>query len=135
MALIAGVPAKTDALHILHRPVDGKSTGGPGTGKTHVATSVGIQAVEHHSKQIRFFSAVELVNAPEQEKAGQIAEVLIRRSRDPRRVQPSALQQPPAVRCSTGPHRCHILKTGNDGFRFRAASAARGRKRRRAATS
>jgi DNA replication protein DnaC len=55
--------------------------GGPGTGKTHVATALGIQAIEHHKKRVRFFSTVELVNALEQEKAqgrpGQIAARLI----------------------------------------------------------
>ena len=43
--------------------------GGPGTGKTHVATALGVQAIEHHHKRVRFFSTVELVNALEQEKA------------------------------------------------------------------
>ena len=56
--------------------------GGPGTGKTHIATALGVQAVEHHRKKVRFFSTVELVNALEQEKAmnkaGQIAERLPR---------------------------------------------------------
>src|ERR1700754_227782 len=51
--------------------------GGPGTGKTHIATALGVQAIEHHKKRARFFSTVELVNALEQEKAqgkaGQIA--------------------------------------------------------------
>jgi DNA replication protein DnaC len=55
--------------------------GGPGTGKTHVATAIGVQAIEHHHKRVRFFSTVELVNALEQEKAqgrsGQIANRLI----------------------------------------------------------
>src|SRR6478735_1646858 len=54
--------------------------GGPGTGKTHVATALGIQAIEHHRRKVRFFSTIELVNALEQEKAkgkaGQIAEGL-----------------------------------------------------------
>jgi hypothetical protein len=54
--------------------------GGPGTGKTHVATALGIQAIEHHRRKARFFSTIELVNALEQEKAkgkaGQIAEGL-----------------------------------------------------------
>lgn len=54
--------------------------GGPGTGKTHVATAIGVQAVEHLRKKLRFFSTVELVNALEQEKqlgrSGQIAERL-----------------------------------------------------------
>src|SRR5690606_11904089 len=40
--------------------------GGPGTGKTHIATAIGIQAIEHHHKRVRFFSTVELVNALEQ---------------------------------------------------------------------
>ncbi len=56
--------------------------GGPGTGKTHVATALGIQAVEHHRRKVRFFSTIELVNALEQEKAkgkaGQTAESLTR---------------------------------------------------------
>jgi len=51
--------------------------GGPGTGKTHIATALGVQAIEHHRKRVRFFSTVELVNVLEQEKAqgkaGQIA--------------------------------------------------------------
>src|SRR3546814_3832450 len=36
--------------------------GGPGTGKSHIATALGVQAVEHHRKKIRFFSTVDLVN-------------------------------------------------------------------------
>ena len=56
--------------------------GGPGTGKTHLATALAVQAVEHHRKKVRFFSTVELVNALEQEqaqgKAGQIADRLVR---------------------------------------------------------
>ena len=51
--------------------------GGPGTGKTHLATSLGVQAIRNHGKRVRFFSTVELVNALELEKAqgksGQIA--------------------------------------------------------------
>ena len=56
--------------------------GGPGTGKSHVATALGVQAIEHHRKRVRFFSTVELVNALEQEKAlgraGKIAEALVK---------------------------------------------------------
>jgi DNA replication protein DnaC len=56
--------------------------GGPGTGKTHIATALAVQAIEHHRKKARFYSTVELVNALEQEKtqgkAGQIAERLVR---------------------------------------------------------
>ena len=56
--------------------------GGPGTGKSHIATALGVQAVEHHRKKVRFYSTVDLVNALEQEKAmnraGQLAERLLR---------------------------------------------------------
>lgn len=58
--------------------------GGPGTGKTHVATALGIQAIEHHRQKVRFFSTIELGNALEKGKgkakgeAGQIAETLVR---------------------------------------------------------
>ncbi len=55
--------------------------GGPGTGKTHLATSLGIEAIRVHGKRVRFFSTVELVNALEQEKAqgkaGQMAHRLM----------------------------------------------------------
>ena len=43
--------------------------GGPGTGKTHLATAIGIEAIQKHGKRVRFFSTVELVNALELEKA------------------------------------------------------------------
>ena len=56
--------------------------GGPGTGKTHVATAIGVQAVEHHRKKVRFFSTIELVNLLEQEKVlgkvGQMADRLLK---------------------------------------------------------
>ena len=42
--------------------------GGPGTGKTHLATAIGMQAIEHHHCRVRYFSTVELVNLLEQEK-------------------------------------------------------------------
>ncbi len=72
-------------VHQLHRGDFIESTdnvvliGGPGT---HIATAIGVQAVEHHRKKVRFYSTVDLVNALEQEKAlgrsGQIAERLVR---------------------------------------------------------
>jgi DNA replication protein DnaC len=55
--------------------------GGPGTGKTHLATALGVDAIGKHSKRVRFFSTIELVNALELEKAagkqGQIAHRLM----------------------------------------------------------
>ena len=43
--------------------------GGPGTGKTHLATALGVQAIGHHRQRVRFFPTIELVNALEQEQA------------------------------------------------------------------
>ena len=43
--------------------------GGPGTGKTHLATALGVSGITRHGKRVRFYSTVDLVNALEQEKA------------------------------------------------------------------
>ena len=56
--------------------------GGPGTGKTHLATAIGVSSITRHGKRVRFYSTVDLVNALEQEKAqgkaGRIATSLLR---------------------------------------------------------
>lgn len=55
--------------------------GGPGTGKTHLATAISVQAILQTHQRVRFFSTVDLVNALEQEKLagkqGQIANRLV----------------------------------------------------------
>jgi DNA replication protein DnaC len=56
--------------------------GGTGTGKTHLATALGVSAIQQHGKRVRFYSTVELVNALELEKAagkqGRLAYSLMR---------------------------------------------------------
>jgi len=56
--------------------------GGTGTGKTHLATALGIAGITQRGKRVRFYSTVDLVNALELEKAtgkqGRIAFNLMR---------------------------------------------------------
>ena len=56
--------------------------GGPGTGKSHLATAIGVSGITRHGMRVRFYSVVDLVNALEQEKAqgraGRIAASLLR---------------------------------------------------------
>jgi DNA replication protein DnaC len=56
--------------------------GGPGTGKTHLATAIAVSGITTQSKRARFHSTVDLVNALEREKqdgrAGRIAASLMR---------------------------------------------------------
>ena len=56
--------------------------GGTGTGKTHLATALGVAAVTQRGLRVRFYSTIELVNTLELEKAagkqGRLAYALMR---------------------------------------------------------
>jgi len=56
--------------------------GGPGTGKTHLATAIAVSGIALQGKRVRFYSTVDLVNVLEREKhdgrAGRIALSLMR---------------------------------------------------------
>lgn len=56
--------------------------GGPGTGKTHLATAIAVSGIASQGKRVRFYSTVDLVNVLEREKhdgkAGRIALSLMR---------------------------------------------------------
>jgi DNA replication protein DnaC len=56
--------------------------GGPGTGKTHLATAMAVSGIGSKGKRVRFYSTVDLVNLLEKEKrdghAGRLALALIR---------------------------------------------------------
>ena len=56
--------------------------GGTGTGKSHLATALGVSGISKHSKRVRFYSTIDLVNLLEQEKAagkaGKLAFALMR---------------------------------------------------------
>jgi DNA replication protein DnaC len=56
--------------------------GGPGTGKTHLATAIAVSGIIQKGKRVRFHSTVDLVNLLEREKhdgkAGRIANALLR---------------------------------------------------------
>lgn len=56
--------------------------GGPGTGKTHLATAIAVSGIASKGKRVRFYSTVDLVNVLEREKqdgkAGRIAQALMR---------------------------------------------------------
>ena len=58
------------------------STDEAGTGKSHLATAIGVAGITRHGKRVRFYSTVDLVNALEQEKiqgkAGRIAGSMLR---------------------------------------------------------
>lgn len=56
--------------------------GGPGTGKTHLATAIAVAGIAARGKRVRFYSTVDLVNTLEREKregkAGRLALSLLR---------------------------------------------------------
>ncbi len=61
--------SKLATLEFTHAAHNLVLIGGTGTGKTHLATAIGMAGIQHHSKRVRFYSTVDLANLLEQEKA------------------------------------------------------------------
>ncbi len=55
------------AAHFMDQAQNLILVGGTGTGKTHLATALGVAAI-HQGKRVRFYNAVDLVNQLEREK-------------------------------------------------------------------
>ena len=116
--------------------IEGRETiiliGNPGTGKTHLATALGVEACGR-GKRVRICQITELLfevisNAYERTS-------LIVTTNLPFEQWTEVLGSERLVGATLDrlTHRCHILETGNDSFRFKASTEAVARKKKEAA--